>query len=100
MGAELLFEVVSRAYERLSMIDLRVMGPESEVFLTLFKSSIYVLPFVAQGVGKKRRKGGQERGVVEGEKAPEKGPPHLTDVWCLEMVPEPKVRRDVDGGTL
>jgi hypothetical protein len=50
MGAELLFEVVSRAYERLSMIDLRVMGPESEVFLTLFKSSIYVLPFVAQGV--------------------------------------------------
>jgi hypothetical protein len=50
--------------------------------------------------GEKHQNGGQERGVLEGEKAPEKGPPHLTDVWCLEMVPEPKVRRDVDGGTL
>jgi hypothetical protein len=26
------------------------MGPESEVFLTLFKPTIYVFPFVAQGL--------------------------------------------------
>ncbi len=50
--------------------------------------------------GKKHQKGGQERGVFEGEKAPEKGPPQLTDVWCLEMVPDAGVRRDVDGGAL
>ena len=30
--------------------DLRVMGPESEVFITLFKSTIYVFLFVAQGL--------------------------------------------------
>ena len=52
------------------------------------------------GLEKSVRKGGQERGVVEGEKAPKKGPPHLTDVLCLETVPDAKVRRDVDGGTL
>jgi hypothetical protein len=50
--------------------------------------------------GKKHQKAGQERGVFEGEKAPEKGPPQLTDVWCLEMVPDAGVRRDVDGGAL
>ena len=37
---------------------------------------------------------------MEGEKAPEKGPPQLTDVWYLEMVPDAGVRRDVDGGAL
>jgi hypothetical protein len=30
--------------------NLRVMGPESEVFITLFKSTIYVFLFVAQGL--------------------------------------------------
>lgn len=51
-------------------------------------------------VEKSIRTGARRGEFLEGEKAPEKGPPHLTDVWCLEMVPEPKVRRDVDGGTL
>ena len=45
-----------------------------------------------------------ERGPGEGSgrggKAPKKGPPHLTDVLCLETVPDAEVRRDVDGGTL
>ena len=65
---------------------------EKDYFCTI------LLQYLASG--KKRLKGGQERGVLEGEKAPEKGPPQLTDVWCLEMVPDAGVRRDVDGGTL
>jgi hypothetical protein len=52
------------------------------------------------GDGEKRQKGGQERGSFRGGKAPDKGPPQLTDDLCLEMVPEAKVRRDVDGGAL
>lgn len=43
---------------------------------------------------------GPGEGSCRGEKAPGKGPPHLTDVLCLEMVPDTGVRRDVDGGTL
>jgi len=51
-------------------------------------------------LGEKRQKGGQERGSYRGRKAPKKGPPHLTDILCLETVPDAGVRRDVDGGTL
>ena len=38
--------------------------------------------------GEKHQKGGQERGVVEGQESPERGPPQETDNWSLELVPD------------
>ena len=42
----------------------------------------------AATIGEKRRKGGQERRVVGGEKAPKREPPQETDNGSLELVPD------------
>ena len=51
-------------------------------------------------IGEKRPKGGQERRVVGGEKAPKREPPQrpIMGVWRRFQMPE--VRKDVGGGAL
>jgi len=66
------------------------------------QTAIFIVSLFSESLsaGEERQKGGQEGGSCRGGKAPEKGPSHLTDELCLEMVPDAGVRRDVDGGTL
>ena len=56
--------------------------------------------WVVDGFSCSMPKGGQERRVVGGEKAPERGPPLETDNWDLERFQMPEVRKDVGGGAL
>jgi hypothetical protein len=80
-----------------------VRGQRQAAYQVLVASSPDVL---ARGEGdlwdswRKASERGPGEGSCRGGKAPKKGPPHLTDVLCLEMVPDAGVRRDVDGGTL